>query len=79
MVADMMPFGKFRGRFLVRGGRREVTEGKARSRTVVLEFPSYDTALACYRSSDYQEVKKLRDGRSEADLVIVEGYDGAKF
>jgi uncharacterized protein (DUF1330 family) len=79
MVADMMPFGKFRGRFLVRGGRREVTEGKVRSRTVVLEFPSYDTALACYRSSDYQEVKKLRDGRSEADLVIVEGYDGAKF
>jgi len=56
-----------------------VTEGKVRSRTVVLEFPSYDTALACYRSSDYQEVKKLRDGRSEADLVIVEGYDGAKF
>jgi uncharacterized protein (DUF1330 family) len=39
MVADMMPFGKFRGRFLVRGGRREVTEGKVRSRTVVLEFP----------------------------------------
>jgi uncharacterized protein (DUF1330 family) len=79
MVADMVPFGKFGGRFLVRGGRREVTEGKVRSRTVVLEFPSYETALACYHSPDYQEVKKLRDGRSEADLVIVEGYDGPKF
>jgi uncharacterized protein (DUF1330 family) len=79
MVADMMPFGKFHGRFLGRGGRREVTEGNVRSRTVVLEFPSYETALACYRSPNYQEVKTLRDGRSVADLVIVEGYDGAKF
>jgi uncharacterized protein (DUF1330 family) len=79
MAADMAPFGKFGGRFLVRGGAREVPEGKVRSRTVVLEFPSYDTALACYRSPDYQGAKKLRDGRAEFDLVIVEGYDGAKF
>ncbi|MGA7429643.1 MAG: DUF1330 domain-containing protein, partial [Xanthobacteraceae bacterium] len=75
----MVPFGKFGGRFLVRGGAREVTEGKVRSRTVVLEFPSYEAALGCYRSPDYQAVKKLRDGRSHADLVITEGYDGPKF
>jgi uncharacterized protein (DUF1330 family) len=79
MVADMAPFGKFGGRFLVRGGAREVTEGKCRSRTVVLEFPSYETALACYHSPDYQAAKRLRDGRAEADFVIVEGYDGPKF
>ncbi len=79
MAADMAPFGKFGGRFLVRGGTREVPEGKVRSRTVVLEFPSYDAALACYRSSDYQAAKKLRHGRADFDLVIVEGYDGAKF
>jgi uncharacterized protein (DUF1330 family) len=78
-VADMAPFGKFGGRFLVRGGAREVTEGKFRSRTVVLEFPSYETALACYHSPDYRAAKKLRDGRAEADFVIVEGYDGPKF
>jgi uncharacterized protein (DUF1330 family) len=79
MVADMVPFGKFGGRFLVRGGAREVTEGKFRSRTVVLEFPSYDAALACYHSPDYQAAKKLRDGNAEADIVVIEGYDGAKF
>jgi uncharacterized protein (DUF1330 family) len=79
MTADMAAFGKFGGRFLVRGGTREVPEGNARSRTVVLEFPSYEVALGCYRSSDYQAAKKLRDGRAEADLVIVEGYDGPKF
>lgn len=79
MTADMEPFGKFGGRFLIRGGAHEVVEGKARSRTVVLEFPSYDTALACYRSPDYQAAKKLRDGRCEADFLIVESYDGPKF
>ncbi len=66
-------------RFLVRAGTREVTEGKVRSRTVVLEFPSYDAALACYRSPGYQAAKKLRDGKADVDLVIVEGYDGPKF
>jgi uncharacterized protein (DUF1330 family) len=78
MAADMAPLGKFGGRFLVRGGRREVVEGSVRSRTVVLEFPSYQTALDCYRSPDYQAAKKHRDGRAEFDLFIIEGYDGPK-
>jgi uncharacterized protein (DUF1330 family) len=76
MAADMAPFGKFGGRFLVRGGTREVVEGRARSRTVVLEFPSFAAALECYRSSDYQAAKRLRDGKADFDLVAVEGYDG---
>jgi uncharacterized protein (DUF1330 family) len=74
-IADMAPFGKFGGRFLVRGGQREVVEGKVRGRTVVLEFPSYQSALACYRSPDYQAAKKFRDGRAELDLVIIESCD----
>jgi uncharacterized protein (DUF1330 family) len=76
MTADMAPFGKFGGRFLVRGGTREVVEGNVRSRTVVLEFPSYAAALGCYRSPDYQAAKRLRDGKAAFDLVIAEGYDG---
>ena len=79
MAADMAPFGAFGGRFLVRGGAREVTEGRVRSRTVVLEFPSFEAALACYRSPDYQAAKKLRDGNAEFDLLIIEGHDGPKF
>jgi uncharacterized protein (DUF1330 family) len=76
MAADMAPFGKFGARFLVRGGGREVVEGTVRARTVVLEFPSFDAALGCYRSADYQAAKKLRDGKAAFDLVVVEGYDG---
>jgi uncharacterized protein (DUF1330 family) len=74
-TADMVPFGRFGGRFLVRGGRREVVEGKVRARTVVLEFPSYRAALDCYRSADYQAAAALRKGKAELDLFIIEGCD----
>ena len=76
MAADMAPLGKFGGRFLVRGGAHEVVEGKVRARTVVLEFPSFAAALACYWSDDYQAAAALRSGRAEFDLFVIEGYDG---
>ena len=79
MIACQAPFGRFGGRYLVRGGKQEIPEGRSRSRTVVVEFPSYDAALACYRSDGYQAAKKLRDGQAEFDLVVVEGYAGPKF
>ena len=75
-AANAEPFSQFGARFLVRGGTREVAEGEVRSRTVVLEFPSYDAALACYRSPGYQAAKRLRDGKGSLDLIVVEGYDG---
>jgi len=75
MTADVVPFGRFGARFLVRGGRREVVEGNVRARTVVLEFPSYRAALDCYRSADYQAAAALRKGKAEFDLFIIEGCD----
>jgi uncharacterized protein (DUF1330 family) len=71
--------GKFDARFLVRGGAQEVAEGRARARTAVLEFPSFAAAQDCYRSPDYQQVKKLRAGKAEVDLIIAEGYHGPQF
>lgn len=79
LAANQVSFSNFGARYLVRGGATEVPEGKARARTVVIEFPSYEAALACYRSDEYQAAKKLREGKGQTDLVIVEGYDGAKF
>lgn len=78
-TANQAPFAEFGARYLVRAGQREVPEGKVRSRTVVMEFPSFDAALACYHSPSYQAAKKLREHTAVADLVVVEGYDGAKF
>ena len=79
MAANAMPFGRYGGRFLVRGGTREVVEGRVRGRTVLLEFPSYQAALDCYRSDGYQAAAALRKGKAELDLVIIEGYDGPQY
>ena len=69
-------FKKFGGRFVIRGGKFEGIEGQSRSRNVVIEFPDYAAALACYSSPEYQENIKRRLPHSTADLVIIEGYDG---
>jgi uncharacterized protein (DUF1330 family) len=71
-------FRKFGGRYVIRGGRNEVMEGKLRSRLVTVEFADYATALAAYKSPEYTEVRKLRAHCATADLVVVEGYDGAQ-
>ena len=43
-------FAKHGARFVIRGGPFEAPEGRGRSRNVVLEFPSYDAAVACWHS-----------------------------
>ncbi len=76
VAANAAAFRKYGAKFIVRGGRFEAPEGSARERNIVLEFADYDTAVACYHSAEYQAAKALRAGRSEADLLIIEGYDG---
>ena len=39
---------KFKGKFLVRGGRSTSNEGEKSPRTVIIEFPSYNEANAFY-------------------------------
>ena len=70
------PFAEFGARFIVRGGEQEVREGTARSRTVVIEFPSYEAAVACFESPAYQAAMAVRTAVSTADMVIVRGYEG---
>ena len=66
-------FAKYGGRFLVRGGPFEAPEGPARSRNVVIEFPSLQAAIDCYNSPEYQKAKALRTGAGVAEIVLVEG------
>ncbi|CTQ31646.1 DUF1330 domain-containing protein [Jannaschia rubra] len=75
-AANAAPLAEYGGRFLVRGGARETVEGKAKPRTVVIEFPTYQAARDCYASAGYQAALKLRLGISESDLVIAEGWEG---
>ncbi len=67
-------FALYGGRFLARGGRSEAMEGRPTpQRSVVIEFDSYEQALACYHSEQYQEAKRHRAGVALADIIIVEG------
>jgi uncharacterized protein (DUF1330 family) len=69
-------FRKYGAKFIVRGGTSEAVEGKSRSRTVVIEFKDFPTALECYRSSEYAKAIDIRRGKASMDIVVVEGYDG---
>lgn len=76
--ADMEAFRKYGGRFLVRGGASQLLEGTTRSRIVVIEFPDFQAAVACYHSPEYQAAAALRKGRAIFDLVAIEGHDGVQ-
>lgn len=73
--ANAAAFAKYGGRFLVRGGAQYRAEGQLRARTVVVEFPSLQAARDCWDSPEYQAAKAVRAPASEADIVIVEGWD----
>lgn len=67
----MTPYG---GRFLIRGGSSEVLEGDWRPhRMVVLEFPDIEKARAWWNSPEYAEPKKLRQGASRGNMILVDG------
>lgn len=76
IAANAAPLRKYGARFLVRGAPFENPEGGSRARNAVIEFPSYQAALDCWKSAEYQEVLKLRQPVSTADLIIIEGYEG---
>ena len=76
VAENAIAFAKYGARFLAHGGKSEVVEGRGRSRTAVLEFTDFNTALACYRSPEYAKARELRVGRAEMNITVVEGYDG---
>ena len=50
-------------RFLVRGGRSHTDEGHSASRTVIIEFEDYKSALHCYLSR-VRTAEALRQGNA---------------
>lgn len=75
-AANAAPFAAFGARFLVRAGAQTVVEGTLRPRTVVIEFPSLQAATDCYNSPGYAAAKALRKDASDADICIIDGYEG---
>jgi uncharacterized protein (DUF1330 family) len=62
------------GRYVVRAGDIEALEGEPPpGRTVVLEFPDRDAAVAWYRGARYTEARKLRHGAAVARMYVVDG------
>lgn len=66
-------FERFGAKFLARGGNFAELEGAARTRNVVIEFPSLQAAVDCYNSPEYQAAAKIRQEVADAEMVVVEG------
>jgi uncharacterized protein (DUF1330 family) len=63
------------GRFLIRGGAVTAFEAGVPERTVVIEFDSYDAALAAHETDAYHQALAALDGGVVRDLRIVEGFE----
>ncbi len=74
VAAAAKAFERYGARFLVRGGKYAALEGTARARNVVIEFESFEQALACYNSAEYQAAAAIRQEAAQADLIVVEGW-----
>ena len=64
---------KYSGKFLIRGGKKIVTEGKNFVRTVVIEFNSFDIAKEFFYSLEYQDAHKLLKDTIIRNHQIIEG------
>ena len=65
----------FGGKPLVRGGKYSSLEGDDFPRTVIWEFPSYEKAIECHDSKQYQEGWALAKDTTERNLQIVEAFN----
>lgn len=73
IIRDTPILERLGGKFVVRGGQSQVMEGEVLNRHVVLEFPSYEAALAAYNDPEYQEVADIRRRTADSVILVVEG------
>ena len=65
---------KFGGKFVARGGQMVTLEGpETTERIVLIEFTSLEKAREWYRSKEYGEAKKKREGAAIASFIAIEG------
>jgi uncharacterized protein (DUF1330 family) len=64
---------KYKGKFLIRGGKKITTEGEESPRTAVIEFTSFREAEAFFYSKEYQEAHAILKGIVVGHHQIIEG------
>jgi uncharacterized protein (DUF1330 family) len=64
----------FGGIPLVRGGKYQTYDGDEFIRTVVWEFPSYEKAIECHKSKEYQAGWSIAKDTTSRHMQIVEGF-----
>ena len=64
---------KYKGKFLVRGGKKITTEGDDSPRTVVIEFPSFAEAEIFFYSKEYQDAHAILKDTVVRHHQIIEG------
>ena len=64
---------KYKGKFLIRGGKKITTEGNESPRTVVIEFPSFAEAETFFYSKEYQEAHAVLKETVVRHHQIIEG------
>jgi len=65
----------FGGKPLIRGGKYQCLEGDDFLRTVIWEFPSYEAAIKCHESEEYQKGWALAKNTTERNLQIIQGFN----
>jgi uncharacterized protein (DUF1330 family) len=61
------------GTFLAAGGKVVAKENGVEERTILIEFESFDEAVAAYESDAYQEALKVLEGGADRDIRLFEG------
>mgnify|MGYP001293651899 FL=1 len=64
---------KYKGKFLIRGGKKITTEGEESPRTVVIEFPTFKETEKFFYSREYQEAHSILEGAVVRHHQIIEG------
>ena len=64
---------KYKGKFVIKGGKATTNEGEKSPRTVVIEFPSYDEANFFYNSREYQDAHDILKGHAKRHHQTIEG------
>ncbi len=63
---------RFQARVIARG-EHQTPEGRDSPRVLIVEFPSYSQAIACYEDAEYQQAIVFANRAFDRELTIING------